>query len=137
MSRAIRPGMTSGGTTKLIQDTTTNRPEINIQVQIQICNINCKMLQIIYGNYHIKNHRLNIKHGKKDSQSHFRSTKCTSAKDLKTNRIYALLNSCNNKFKVDLIESYDLILSSHLVTSVCYKTEKGHNPIMILILESF
>ena len=27
MRRAIRPGMTSGGTTKLIQDTTTNRPE--------------------------------------------------------------------------------------------------------------
>ena len=38
MSRAIRPGMTSGGTTKLIQDTTTNRPEINIQVQSQIGN---------------------------------------------------------------------------------------------------
>ena len=27
MRSAIRPGMTSGGTTKLIQDTTTNRPE--------------------------------------------------------------------------------------------------------------
>ena len=89
MSRAIRPGMTSGGTTKLIQDTTTNRPEINIQVQIQICNINCKMLQIIYGNYHIlKKHLLNIKYGKKDSQSHFRSAKCTGAKDLKTSRKY-------------------------------------------------
>ena len=27
MSRAIRPGITSGGTTKLIQETTTNSPE--------------------------------------------------------------------------------------------------------------
>ena len=26
ISKAIRPGMTSGGTTKLIQETTTNRP---------------------------------------------------------------------------------------------------------------
>ena len=26
-SKAILPGMTSGGTTKLIQETTTNRPE--------------------------------------------------------------------------------------------------------------
>ena len=29
MSKAMRPGMTSGGTTKLIQDTTTKRPLMN------------------------------------------------------------------------------------------------------------
>jgi len=28
MSKAIRPGMTSGGTTKLIHETTTKRPEM-------------------------------------------------------------------------------------------------------------
>ena len=31
MRRAIRPGMTSGGTTKLIHDTTTNKPEKKVE----------------------------------------------------------------------------------------------------------
>ena len=36
---AILPGMTSGGTTKLIQDTTTNRPEYQSQDTKEICCI--------------------------------------------------------------------------------------------------
>jgi hypothetical protein len=35
MRRAIRPGITSGGTTKLIQDTTTNRPKNNFRLLIK------------------------------------------------------------------------------------------------------
>ena len=31
ISNAIRPGMTSGGTTKLIHDTTTKSPETEVQ----------------------------------------------------------------------------------------------------------
>ena len=36
MRRAIRPGMTSGGTTKLIQETTTNKPVQVVQVEVQV-----------------------------------------------------------------------------------------------------
>ena len=33
---AMRPGITSGGTTKLIQDTTTNRPYVGRTLEIEV-----------------------------------------------------------------------------------------------------
>ena len=50
MRSAILPGMTSGGTTKLIQETTTNRPEQSeyyhntSKIQYLFCSIECSWL---------------------------------------------------------------------------------------------
>ena len=52
MSRAILPGITSGGTTKLIQDTTTNSPAEQKQKKDEISDI--YLPSLLYEEIHLK-----------------------------------------------------------------------------------